>query len=348
MTTTTIPARTGRWSIPAGRVEIPAGRLADRDGWLETRRTGVTATDMRVLHGDGYADETVYQRWLDKTKPVDDRPARPGGDITLELGNMIEPVIAHFATRELGVEMRNVGLIRSRSNELLLASPDRNASDGGGAEFKHTSTFYLRNYQVADADYTNRDGWTLPPAWLTQVLWQLEVTGWTHMHVAALIGDRKRMTYWTVERDQHAQDTLVVLAEMFWWHVLEVEPPPLDWDTITEAAVKARYPQATADSVTPGNAAEVADWVHRYAALTAEIGPLEKEKKALGLLLKATAGDASEVLDPSGARLYQYVNRARSSVDADRLAADAGLDLDDYRTKTTYRALASIPKAVTA
>ena len=352
MTSTTIsaPAAKSDYAIPGGTVVIGADAIdQDRDAWLQLRRTGVTATDMRVIAGHGYTDETVYDRWADKlaTTPAHEDPDTP---LILRLGNMLEPIIQTLAEEHLGVDMRRVGMVRSKHADFMLASPDRNTADGGGAEFKNTSSHYLRNYKDPDSPLTNRDGWTLSPAWWVQAQHQIAVTGWSHVYVCALIGDLRRMTYWTVEPDTRQIDTQEVAAEMFWECVTEQTPPPIEWDTVTAAEVKARWPQATATQTTPANLDEVRGWAARYAQLTATISPLEKEKRGLATLLQAAAGDAAEVVDAEGALLYKYSNRnGTKRLDRDRFAADhPDIDLADYETAPIIRALGGFPKAVKA
>ncbi|MBM9467240.1 YqaJ viral recombinase family protein [Nakamurella leprariae] len=354
MTAATItPLTAANYAIPAATVVMSAARMAeDRDAWLELRRTGVTATDARVLAGHGYSGETVFGRWQEKVDfpAADDAPdveRDADEDLSLQLGNDIEPIIEKYAERHLGVAMRRVGMLRNRAHPHLLASPDRLTSDGGLAEFKHTSTWYLRTYQDHDSPWTNRAGWTLPPAWLTQCLHQLLVSGRSHVWVCALIAEDRRMTYWAVHQDELEQAVLAELAGTFWAHVKTATPPPITWDTVTAAEVKARYPQAKTESVTVEDPSVIQALIADRAAYKARIKDLTVDLDQVENRLRVAAGDAAEVLAPSGERLFRYSLATRRTVDYKRMAADLLPDVDvtPYTTVTPYRSLGGFPKA---
>lgn len=296
-----------KWSTPTARVAVPID--ASREYWRRERCTGVTATDMRVLAGHGYSGELVYDRWLEKVQPTDgtdDRDAPRAWD----LGLAEEPVIAHFAELDLGIELRRVGMLRHRDVEHLIASPDRNCSCGGHAELKDTNTWFLRHYQD-DGDFTNADGWTLPPSWLVQSLHQMTVSGRSHVHICAKIADKKTFTYWTVEPDALRQGVLRGIADAFWGHVQTNTPPPVDWDTVTGEEIAARYPDAVIPSIT-ADPAEVAVLLDQLATFKEAAGWLKKDMKAVETRLKGIAEDAVDVVDPNGRVLYSYPTRTRS------------------------------------
>jgi predicted phage-related endonuclease len=338
--TTTSPAR---WSIPAAKVIMSAKDVEqDRNGWLQLRTTGVTATDMRVMAGHGYLGESVYQCWRGKVDPstvVEEAMPEQDEDARLHLGTAVEPVIRQFATHHLQVDIRKVGFLQSRSDSLLLASPDGIASDGGGVEFKMTNPEALRS-EDATGQRTNPAGNVLPAGWFDQVQDQLLVSGWPHIWVCAMVVDAytRTFTYWKVLPDKDYQDYLRDLAHGFWKYVEQNEPPPPDFENDIE--IKARWPVAKIPTVTVDDrtAAEVARMINDRRDLAEAV----KARKILSNHLAGIAGDAEEVRDEKGNLLYRWGNVAGKVLDKEALARDyPELNLESYKIKVpvSHRAL---------
>jgi hypothetical protein len=159
-----------------------------------------------------------------------------GEDIRLHLGTAVEPVIQHFAQHHLGVEFRKVGFLQSKRDRILLASPDGQAADGGGAEWKMTAPAYLRGYDETGNLRTNADGDVLPAGWYDQTQAQLLVSGWSHVHVAALVVDQytRKFVYWKILPNERYQQHLWGLARPFWQRVEQNEPPEPNWEDTDE------------------------------------------------------------------------------------------------------------------
>ena len=68
-----------------------------------------------------------------------------------------------------------------------------------------------------------------PPYYLSQIQWQLAVTGIQRGYIAALHRGR-RLELYPVNADAAAQDFLVAEGGRFWQSVLAVEPPPVSAD----------------------------------------------------------------------------------------------------------------------
>lgn len=324
-----------RWSIPDAKIIMTAKDVEqDRSAWLRLRTTGVTATDMRVLAGHGYAGESVYRCWRGKTDPdsvhEEDVPGQDE-DVRMHLGTEIEPVIRKFAARHLELEIRRVGFLQSRREPLFLASPDGAASDGGGVELKMTSPGSLHEQDQFN-QRTNDAGWTIPAGWWDQLQTQLMVSGWPHIWLCALVVDAyvRQFTYWKVLPDTDYQAHLRDLGRGLWRYVEQDTPPPPDFENDVE--IKARWPVAEPMAVTVdyGTAMEI----DRMIADRRDLSEAEKAKKVVSNRLAAIAGDAQEVRDPDGNLLYRWNNVGGSVLDQDALARDyPGLNLADYKVK---------------
>lgn len=306
-----------------------------RDKWLQLRTTGVTATDLRVLNGHGYQGESEYLCWRAK---VDQHPiteaVMPGAgeDIRMHLGTAVEPVIQHFAQHHLGVEFRKVGFLQSRRDKILLASPDGQSADGGGAEWKMTAPAYLRGYDDTDGLRTNADGDVLPAGWFDQVQTQLLVSGWSHVHVAALVVDQytRKFVYWKVLPNERYQQHLWGLARRFWRRVEENDPPEPNWEDSDE--IKDRWPVAEVDVVTVDSDLELV--IRQMIRDRAELVQAAADAEILENKLRAIAGKAGEVRTVDGEFLYAWSNVAGSVLDREALARDyPDLDLDRYKVR---------------
>lgn len=332
MTTALAP----RWSIPRAKVIMTAKDVEqDRGKWLQLRTTGVTATDMRVLAGHGYQGESEYLCWRAKTDPSsvkEEEMPGAGEDIRLHLGTAVEPVIRQFAQHHLGVEFRKVGFLQSKRDKILLASPDGQAADGGGAEWKMTSPAYLRGYDETGGLRTNTDGDVLPAGWYDQTQTQLLVSGWSHVHVAALVVDEytRKFVYWKVLPDERYQQHLWSLARPFWQRVEANDPPEPNWEDTDE--IKDRWPRAEVESVTVDEALE--QQIRMMIADRAELAQAAKDAEILENKLRGIAGKAQEVRSIDGGFLYAWGNAAGSVLDKDALAKDyPDLDLNKYKVR---------------
>ena len=329
-------ATQARWSIPMAKVIMSAKEVdQSRDRWLQLRTSGVTATDLRVLNGHGYQGESEYLCWRAKTDPdsvQEEMMPGAGEDIRLHLGTAIEPVIRHFAQHHLGVEFRKVGFLQSKRDKILLASPDAQAADGGGAEWKMTSPSYLRSHDETDGLRTNADGDVLPAGWYDQVQAQLLVSGWAHVHVAALAVDQyvRKFVYWKILPNERYQQHLWGLARPFWRRVEQNEPPEPNWEDTGE--IKDRWPIAEIDAVTVDP--DLEGRIRQMIRDRAELLEAAKDAEILDNKLRAIAGAAREVRTIDGDLLYSWNNVAGSVLDRDALARDyPGLDLSKYKVR---------------
>ena len=326
----------GRWAIPQARVILSAKDVEQgRDKWLQLRTTGVTATDLRVLNGHGYQGESEYLCWRAKTDPSSVKEAElpgAGEDIRLHLGTAVEPVIRYFAQHHLGVEFRKVGFLQSKRDEILLASPDGQAADGGGGEWKMTAPANLRSYDETGGLRTNADGDVLPAGWYDQVQTQLLVSGWSHVHVAALVIDQyiRKFVYWKVAPNERYQQHLWGIARNFWKRVEQNDPPEPNWEDTEE--ILDRWPRAEVDTVTVDPDLELR--IRQMIRDREELNQAGKDAEILENKLRAIAGRAREVRTVDGDFLYAWGNVAGSVLDKEALARDyPDLDLARYKVR---------------
>lgn len=330
---------------PTARVLIPAADLADRATWLAARQTGTTATDSRVLQGHGYDGESVFAIWQEKTSPLAEDPTSL--PLSWRLGSDMEEILARYAAEDLGFAVAKVGMLQSLEYPHLLSSPDRNCSCKGHVEIKRTHTYFLTRDYVGD--YGNTDGYVLPLSWKAQMTHQLLVSGRNHVHLAALVADRDRLTYWTYEPERSDLDTARELADMFWFdHVVPRVPPPVSWDTVTRAEMALRHPVGTVPTkvLSPVDTELMWSLIRRRAEGKKAGKGLDGDLELVENQMRDLIGDAVEVFAADGkTRLVKYGNGSAVSVDLAALLRDhPQVDLAKYQSRKAFRSFNSVAK----
>lgn len=314
------------------RVTPTAVRLlpadADRDAWLAARRTGIGSSDVAAILGvSDYA--TALHVYHDKRgeKPDEDSEPALWGRV------LEEPVAREWARRNRSV-INRVGLVARADERWMLATLDRRVlecplnratREGCALEVKCRSAFKAARWRT-----------DVPDDVLAQVTWQMEVTGYDHVHVAVLIGGNDyRQTI--VRRD--AQVAGYVLAEVDRFraeHLLPAVPPPAD---LTKA-------QAVLDLdalMHPDRVGELAidelGEVMEYAALSARNGAAGRAlKTARARLGEIAAGRRAVTCD--GHLVFEFNPVTKATVDLAGLAerhpaayADCVTDKTHYQIK---------------
>jgi putative phage-type endonuclease len=142
----------------------------------------------------------------------------------MEWGRRLEGPLAEWFTDHTGIPTRRVGLVRSRTNPIAIASIDRLTDCTGKCPqpdgiWEGKTTSWRQAEQWAD-DQT-------PDAAELQSVWYLGVTGRSHAHVTVLIDGREPLQR-TVQAAPALYGTLLDAAQDFWdSYVLPGKPPPI-------------------------------------------------------------------------------------------------------------------------
>ena len=290
------------WSMPAGQLVLSAD--APREQWLAERRKGIGGSDIATLLGiNPYQSE--YELWLDKTG----RAAEEQQTGAMQRGVWLEPRLAEIFAERTGLAVRRCGLVASRSDDRLRATPDRLAEDGGCVEIKSMGTY-------AKVRHEWRHGGIAKSAY-AQAQYQLLVTGRAHAWLVAYEIDQEPIIRGPVERDEP------LLARMWtrvgrWWsdHIVADVAPAVDLATITDEEIALRWPTAV-----PGTSVQ-AEWPAHVRALLAERAELKATEKAskdrakeIDQALRVMAGD-NEALCVGDRPVVTFKNQANNpSVD---------------------------------
>jgi putative phage-type endonuclease len=203
------------------RVIVPAG--ADREPWLQARRRGIGSSDVaNILGVGGSSAQHVY---YDKVGalPLEDDDA---GEAAL-WGQLDEDTTAREWARRNRSTVRRIGLIARKDAEWQMCTLDRlvrecpaarDRSEVCALEVKHRNAFVAGKWKRS-----------IPDDVLAQVLWQMHVTGFSHIHVACRIGGNDYRQYMIRRIDHQALlDDVVAAVARFWTeHVVARRVPPL-------------------------------------------------------------------------------------------------------------------------
>lgn len=193
--TITAAPTTGRRVTPTAHLVLPAS--ADRADWLNTRRNGIGSSDVANALGVGY--KTAQHVYYDKRDelPHDD----DAGEAAL-WGTLHEETVAREWARRNRSVVRRVGIVAHQDHPHRMCTLDRRVTEcplSAGVRERCALEVKTRNAFVAGK--WRRE---VPDDVLAQVLWQIAVTGYDHIHVAVLIGGNDYRQY-VIHRDGNEQ-----------------------------------------------------------------------------------------------------------------------------------------------
>lgn len=305
MTTTTTR---GRRVTPTAVRVLPAD--TDRDTWLARRREGIGSSDVAAILGvtDHRTPLHVYH---DKRGELIDDAGEPALWGTL----LEDPVAREWARRNRSVIQR-VGLIAHEDEPWRMATLDRRVAEC--PLNRDTREACALEVKCRNAFVAHRWRTDVPDDVLAQVVWQMSVTGFDHMHVAVLIGGNDYRQK-VVRRDPDLEAYIVGEVRRFRdEHLLPGVPPPWDPDQ-AEAVIeldKLRHGQRSGSvEVDLDTVGEVMEYASASAAKSAAELRMKAAKAHMAL-----AADGREAATFAGEEAYHYRLGSRRDVDYDRLA----------------------------
>lgn len=192
---------------PTANLILPA--TATRNTWLAERRHGIGSSDVPKVLGLYGSALTV---WHDKLGHLPDDEQNE----SMLWGTLLEDTVAQEWARRNRSVVRRVGLVAHTTEPYLRATLDRRvvqcplrggARESCGLEVKCRNAFGTANW--------GKSG--IPDDVLAQVLHQMYVTGYSHIHVAVLIGGsdyRQRTVY--ADREREVLDWSVEQSRRLW------------------------------------------------------------------------------------------------------------------------------------
>jgi putative phage-type endonuclease len=334
----------GRRDTPTGTVIARLDPLSDRANWLAVRRTGIGSSDVPILLGlsTGEYAKSELDLYMDKRGEV---PDDESGEAAL-WGTLLEdPVAREWAKREtqrlrenrgpepgvIGVTVQRVGTIAHREHRHMLCDLDRRVigcpdHDRCALEVKTRSA-----YKAADWS----DG--VPEDTLSQVMHQLAVTGYDAIHVAALIGGQKLVTY-VVEPDADMIADLFAIEDQFWReNVLAGVPPEISSLDLLVDHLKHFTPvKGEVVRVHGADAAEVRYLTDKIDTAKTWADAQDEAEKRLKALIGEDATDLL-VVDDDGNEEPMWTWRPQNKpkqLDKPAVEAVLGAPLDSFKVST--------------
>lgn len=261
---------------------------ANREAWLEARRSGIGASEIGAVLGvDRF--RKAWNVWACKTGLAEDPDLSDKEHV--DWGRRLEPVIGHAFAERTGRIVRPAGdLVRHSDESWALATLDAWCSEGGLEEWP---------LEIKTTSVYNEEDWVdgPPEAVLAQVHQQMLVTESSRATVAALIGGQ-RLVWCDVERDEQLCRKILYQGRDFWRRVVEKDPPPIDGSVATAEALKRLYPEddGSAVSLPP----ELLGQVEELHAVREAKRAAEAREREIANALKATMGRAQVGWLPDG------------------------------------------------
>ncbi|MFI1472087.1 YqaJ viral recombinase family protein [Streptomyces wuyuanensis] len=207
----------GRRVTPTGRLILPA--TASRDDWLAARRSGIGSSDVPAILGlvEKKPPLKLYNEKIGLNVDDAGEPAFWG---TIHE----EPVARVWAMRNRSV-IRRVGLVAHVDHPHWMTTLDRRVTECPlsedeqapcALEVKSRSAFKNAQWHAGAPDDVT-----------AQVLWQIAVNGYEHMHYAVLIGGNE-YHQGVIRADQYTDVMADITTAMdrFWTeHILAQVPP---------------------------------------------------------------------------------------------------------------------------
>ncbi|MET9138851.1 YqaJ viral recombinase family nuclease [Streptomyces parvulus] len=314
-TTTTAGAQApaaGRRVTPTGRLILPAD--ADRADWLTARRSGIGSSDVPALLG-----------LVEKKPPLAVYYDKTGHDIddageAAYWGTVNEANVAHRWAMQSRSVIRRVGLVAHQDHPHWMTTLDRRVTECPLAEdervpcaleVKTRSAFKSAQWHAGAPDDVT-----------AQVLWQIIVNGYEHMHYAVLIGGND-YHQGVIRADQYTDvmADITSAVDRFWFEHIQAEvPPEPTGDGEALAKMFRRLHPTRTGSVDVDMHADALDALLAYNRHQREEAAAKKAKAAAKARMIAALGTHQEAR-LGGERAYSLEpTNAAPKVDLEQLA----------------------------
>jgi putative phage-type endonuclease len=199
----------GRRVTPSGYRVLPAEAAeADEADWLRARRRGVGSSDVAAILGVAER-RTALHVWYDKRDRLPDDDA---GEAAL-WGRLHEDTVAREWARRNRSTVRRVGLVAHVEHPWRLCTLDRQI--GICPLHRDAGSICALEVKTRNAWVAGKWRRSVPDDVLAQVVWEMAVTGYEHIHVACLIGGNDYRQY-IIRRDGELEADIVAGVEAFW------------------------------------------------------------------------------------------------------------------------------------
>ena len=292
------------------------------EDWLEYRKRGIGGSDASIVCGISRYKSPV-QLWMEKTDQI---PPQEAGEAAY-WGNQLEALVREEFSRRTGIEVRQVKqLLQSEEHPFMLANLDGvcESSDYGTCIFEAKTASSFKAGEWEDA---------IPDEYYLQIQHYMAVTGYCAAYIAVLIGGNT-FRWKLIERDEEMISMLIAFEAVFWDHVQNLTPPPLDGSDASAEFLSARFPNSVPQSriALPAFAEEL---LCRYDDACEELEAATERKQEAENKLKQMLGEHE--IGTAGNRLVTWKSVTQERLDSKTLKAEHPTLYQKYTNKTSYR-----------
>lgn len=261
------------------------------------RLNGIGASEIGCVVGADGAYDTPLALWARKTGRIEEADETETPE-HIELGNLLEPVIASLYTRRTGRELYESGTLVHSTDPLRIATPDRLVRDES------------RTVQIKKARTKGRWGQEgtdeVPENIIAQCQWELSVTDRDVADVPVLFWG-SHLAIYTIQRDNELIDGLAELAAKWWRdHVVANVPPQPDGSERAKETLSKMFPKNRSKLI-PLGAPEIGTIAATVFALAQDYvlardggKDVEDQKERAGNQLRLLIGDSEGFAAPWG------------------------------------------------
>lgn len=307
----TAPAA-GRRVTPTGRLILPA--TADRADWLTARLLGIGSSDVPAILGL-VKEKPPIKVYYDKLGFDVDDAGEPA-----YWGTVNEENVARRWAMQSRSVIRRVGLVAHQDHPHWMTTLDRRVTECPlsedeqapcALECKTRSAFKSAQWHAGAPDDVT-----------AQVLWQIIVNGYEHMHYAVLIGGNE-YHQGVIRADQYTDvmADITTAVDKFWIeHVQAQVPPPVSGDGEAVAKMFRRLHPTRSGEVDIDRQDDALDALLDYGTHQRTESAAKKAKAAAKARMIAALGSAQSALI-GGERAYSLEpSNAAPKVDFELMA----------------------------
>lgn len=306
---------------------MSANVLASTEGmpyaeWLEQRKKGIGGSDASVVCGINRYKSPV-ELWMEKTNQI---PTKEAGEAAY-WGTQLEALVRAEFTKRTGIEVTHaMQLLQSVEHPFMLTNLD------GVCEHPELGPCI---FEAKTASAYKAGEWEngIPDEYQLQIQHYMAVTGYRGTYIAVLIGGNT-FKWRFVERDEDLIAMLIQLESVFWQHVEDRTPPPLDGSDASARFLAERFPHSVPQSqiTLPDSAA---DLLRQYDAACEHLAAVQEEKQTAENLLKQMLGEHE--VGTSGNRTITWKQLSQERLDSRTLKAEHPDLCKKYTNQVSYR-----------
>lgn len=292
------------------------------EDWLECRKQGIGGSDASVVCGLNRYKSPV-ELWMEKTNQL---PYQEAGEVAY-WGTQLEAIVRSEFTKRTDIEVEIVKqLLQSADNPFMLANVDGICEhpDFGTCIFEAKTATAYKTGEWEDA---------IPDEYQLQIQHYVAVTGCKAAYIAVLIGGNT-FRWKLVERDDELISMLIPFEAVFWQHVRNMTPPPLDGSEASKQFLSERFPNSVPQSqiALPPSAAEL---LAQYDEACEQLDLATERKQKAENLLKQMLGE-NEV-GTVGDKIVTWKSISQERLDSKTLKAEHPTLYQKYTNKISYR-----------